>query len=55
MRDYLAFFNGRKVAIQAASLYEAALQARALLKVPKSKQGLLAVVLADVPLDPAGL
>ena len=55
MRTYIAFYNGQKVQIEADSLYAARLKAEAALKVPKSKRGLLAVVLADVPVDPASL
>ena len=46
MNTYIAFFNGRELKVQADSMYAAVLMARKELKVSKSKQGLLAVVLA---------
>ena len=46
MNTYIAFFNGRQLELQADSMYTAVLMARKELKVSKSKQGLLAVVLA---------
>ncbi len=44
---YIAFYGGKRVEIQADSLYGAKLKAIEMLKVPKSKQGLLAVELAE--------
>lgn len=44
---YIAFFNNKRIELQAPSLYAAKLKAIDQLKVPKSKQGLLAVVLAE--------
>lgn len=44
---YIAFYGGRRVEIHADSLYGAKLKAIEMLKVPKSKQGLLAVELAE--------
>ena len=55
MRTYQAFFQGKKIEFQADGLYAAKLKAIELLKVPKSKQGLLAVVLADTPIDTGAL
>jgi len=55
MRTYQAFYNGKTVELQAESLYAAKLAAIRALNVPKSKQGLLAVVLADVPVATAAL
>lgn len=55
MRKYLAFYQGKKIEITADSLYAAKLQAIESMRVPKSKQGLLAVVLADVPVQTAAL
>lgn len=46
MNTYIAFFNGRQLELQAESQYAAVLKARKELKVSKSKQGLLSVVLA---------
>lgn len=47
MNGYIAFFNSKQIEIYASSLYEAKQKAIQQLKVPKSKQGLLAVVLAE--------
>ena len=46
MNTYIAFFNGRRLELQADSMYAAVLMARKELKVSKSREGLLAVVLA---------
>lgn len=46
MNTYIAFFNGRQLELQADSQYAAVLKARKDLKVSKSKEGLLSVVLA---------
>lgn len=46
MNTYIAFFNGRQLELQADSQYEAVLKARIGLKVSRSKEGLLSVVLA---------
>ena len=46
MNTYIAIFNGRQLELQADSQYEAVLTARKELKISKSKEGLLAVVLA---------
>ena len=46
MNTYIAFFNGRRLELQADSMYAAVLMARKELKVSKSKEGLLAVALA---------
>lgn len=45
MNTYIAIFNGRKLELQADSQYAAVLMARKELKVSKSREGLLAVVL----------
>lgn len=55
MRRYIAFYQGRKVEIDAASMYAASVIAVDHFKVPKSKRGLLTVVLADVLFSPASL
>lgn len=47
-RPYIAFFQGKQKVIWAKSQWDAVQKARSELKVPKSKQGLLSVVLADV-------
>lgn len=47
MNGYIAFYDGLLIEIHAKSLYEAKVEAIKQLKVPKSKQGLLAVVLAE--------
>lgn len=52
MNGYIAFFQRKQVELYAESLYDAKLQAIAHFKVPKSKQGLLAVVLAEVDNKP---
>jgi hypothetical protein len=44
---FLAFYNRKKIEIEADSLYDAKQKAIAQLRVPKSKVGLLAVVNAD--------
>ena len=46
MNTYIAFFKGRQIELQADSLYAAVLKARKELKVSKSGEGLLGVVLA---------
>ena len=47
MNGYIAFYNDKEIEIRAESLYAAKLEAIKQLKVQKSKQGLLAVVLAE--------
>lgn len=47
-RPYIAFFQGKRKEIWAKSQWDAVQKARSELKVSKSKQGLLSVVLADV-------
>lgn len=47
-RPYIAFFQGKRKEIWAKSQWDAVQKTRSELKVPKSKQGLLSVVLADV-------
>lgn len=49
---YACFYAGKKISVEAESQYEAVLKARAALKVPKSKWGLLAVVLAEKDGEP---
>ena len=45
MNTYIAIFNGRQLELQADSMYAAVVMARKELKVSKSMEGLLAVVL----------
>ena len=45
MNTYIAMYNQKEIQIQAASQWDASLQARIELKVPKSKIGLLSVLL----------
>ena len=47
MNGYLAFYNNKKIEIYADCLGDAAEKARTELKVPKSKRGLLSVVLCE--------
>lgn len=54
-RPYIAFFQGKRKEIWAKSQWDAVQKARSELKVPKSKTGLLAVMLADVVHDPGSL
>lgn len=48
MCGYIATYNGNRVEVKAASLYAAKQEAIKLLRVPRSKQGLLSVTLAEV-------
>lgn len=48
MNGYIAFYNGKRVELYAASIYAAKLEAIKQLKVPKPKQGLLSVELAEL-------
>jgi hypothetical protein len=45
---YIAYYNGQKKELTANDMYQAKLKAIEHFKVPRSKQGLLAVVLAEV-------
>lgn len=47
MYGYIAIWNGKRAEIQANSLFDAKTKAIEILKVPKSKQGLLSVMLAE--------
>lgn len=51
MHGYIGFYNGKQADIYASSLYEAKQKAFSLFKVPKSKQGLLSVHLAEKNTD----
>ncbi len=52
MNGYVCIYSGKRIEVLAATLYAARLQAIALLKVPKSKQGLLSVTLAETASGP---
>lgn len=52
MNGYIGFYNGKRAEVYAASLWAAKEQVIALFKVPKSKQGLVAVVLAEKDGEP---
>lgn len=56
MNGYIAFFNRQRIEVYADTLHDAKQQAIQRLKVPKSKQGLVAVELAEtnVQLDANG-
>lgn len=47
MNTYIAMYNQKEIQIQADSQWKASLQARIDLKVPKSKIGLLSVMLVE--------
>ncbi len=47
MNGYIAIYKGKHLELHAASKWAAVEQARAALKVPKSKYGLLVVELAE--------
>lgn len=53
MRDYVAFYRGKRVELKANSSYEAQQTAAKLLKAKKSYD--VAIVLADVPVNTASL
>lgn len=55
MRPYVAFYKGKQHDIRAESLYAAKVAAIKELKIPKRDRGIVAIVLADVPVDPASL
>lgn len=47
MNGYICFYSGKRVEIMADTLYAAKLKAIAALKVPKSKQHMVSVTLAE--------
>ena len=47
MHGYVVFYNGKRIEVHAETSYEAQKQAALLLKVPKSKQYMISVVLAE--------
>ena len=48
MNGYICMFLGKRVEVMANDLWQAKQKAIQALKVPKSKQGLLSIVLAEV-------
>ena len=53
MFNYVCFYKGRKIVVQALRSYDAQLKAASLLKARKAYD--VSVVLADKPVDPASL
>lgn len=53
MRKYVAFYKGKQVEVEAESSYEAQQKAAKELKAKKAYE--VAIVLADVPVDPASI
>lgn len=53
MRTYVAFYKNRQITVQAESQYQAQLKAAEQFKAKKSWE--VAVVLADVAVDPASI
>lgn len=53
MRDYIAFYRGKQIELQAASSYAAQQAAAKIFKARKAYD--VSVVLADVPFNPASL
>lgn len=53
MHNYIAFYNGRRHELQAATLYAAKLAAIAYFNPPKSKAHMVSVVPCDVPVSTA--
>ena len=47
MNGYIAFYDGKRTEVYAATLYAAKLQAIAAFKTPKKKEHLVTVVLAE--------
>lgn len=52
-RNYVAFYKGKKIEVQANSSYDAQKLADSIFKVKKSYE--VAIVLSDVPVDTASL
>jgi hypothetical protein len=53
MRTYMAFYKGKSINFQAASMYDASVQAQKLFRATKAWH--VAVCLADSPIDTASL
>jgi len=47
MNKYVAIYYGKKVVIEAATIYEASMKARAELKVPSKKIRMMGIMLAE--------
>ena len=52
MNGYIAFYNEKEIELFAESLYSAKLKAIAEMRVPKSKQHLVSVMLAEINNEP---
>lgn len=48
MNGYVGMYNGSKVEVYAESIWDAKQKALKLLNVPKKKQGLMSIMLAEV-------
>lgn len=55
MRTYAAFYRNDRTVLQASSLWEAKKKAVEYFKVPKTKQSLISVIVADRPIDTASI
>lgn len=55
MRTYSAFYNRDHTVIQASNLWEAKKKAVEYFRVPKTKQSLISVVVADKPVDTSSI
>ena len=55
MRPYVAFYKGKQHDINAESLYAAKQAAIKELKIPKRDHGIVAIILADVPVNTASI
>ena len=52
MNGYIAFYNNKEIELFAESLYSAKLKAVAKMRVPKNKQHMVSVVLAEINNNP---
>lgn len=55
LRQYVCFYQQRRIELHAASSYDAQLKAAEAFNVKGMRRAAIAVVLADVPVDPASL
>jgi len=55
MRPYVAFYKGKRLELEASSLCAAKEAAIKELKIPKRDRGIVAIILADVPVNTASL
>lgn len=53
--EYIAFYNSRQTIVKASSSYAAQQEAVKLFKPPKSKEHMVHVYLADVPIDTSSI